>query len=219
MRIFSSLRLRLVALVLLAILPAMGLAVYNAVQDVNRERARAQERALQGMHIVATEHRVLIASTHQLLAALADLPELRPGRGEECSALLARLLPLHASYANFGAADRNGNVFCSAVPMSAPVNVADRAWFQRALERRDFAVGDYQIDRITGKPVLVFGHPVWEGDQIIAVAFAALDLAWLEGLAQEINLPEGSIYMVMDRQGVILMHWPSGSEWVGRTAP
>ncbi|MFN3742992.1 MAG: PAS domain S-box protein, partial [Anaerolineales bacterium] len=219
MCLFSSLRFRLVALVLLAILPAMGLAVYDMAREVSRERAHAQERALQGVHLVATAHQNLIASTRQLLAALADLPELRPGRGKECSALLARLLPLHASYANFGAADRNGEVFCSAVPLRAPVNVADRAWFQRALERQDFAAGDYQVGRITGKAVIVFGQPVWEQDQIVAVAFAALDLAWLEGLAQEINLPEGSLYTVMDRQGMILARWPEGSEWVGRTAP
>lgn len=219
MRFFSSLRLRLVALVLLALLPAMGLAVYNAARDVNDERAHAQERALQGLHLAIAEHQSLIANTHHLLAALAGLPELRPDRGEKCSALLARLLPLHASYANFGVADRNGEVFCSAVPMGMSINVADRAWFQRALAQRDFAAGDYQIGRITGKAVIVFGQPVWEQDQIVAVAFAALDLAWLEGLAQGISLPEGSLYTVMDRQGVILARWPGGSEWVGRMAP
>ncbi len=54
----------------------------------------------------------------------------------------------------------DGIVFCSGLPMTGQVYVGDRAYFRRARETRDFAIGDYQIGRITGKATLNFGHPV-----------------------------------------------------------
>jgi len=42
---------------------------------------------------------------------------------------------------------------CSAAcPRKAPVNLADRAWFQRVVNNRNFTVSNYQIDRVSGKP-------------------------------------------------------------------
>ena len=44
--------------------------------------------------------------------------------------------------------------------MTGQVYVGDRVYFRRALETRDFAIGEYQIGRITGKATLNFGYPV-----------------------------------------------------------
>ncbi len=215
-----SLRFRLIVLVLIAGLPGMGLAVYNANQQMEEARHRAQEQMLHLALLTAGEHQALVTSTRQLLATLAELPDLRPGRGGDCDALLARLLAIHSIYANFGVANLAGDVVCSAVPLTAPVNASDRAWFIRTLQARDFAVGDYQIGRITGKAVIVFGYPILdERGEMAAVAFAALGLGWLERLTESAALPEEAVYTVVDQQGVILARHPDGAEWIGKPSP
>jgi len=215
-----SLRFRLILLVLLAALPAIGLAIYNAGRQAGDARRDAQEQVLSLVHVAANEHKALIASTRQLLVTLAELSELRPEHASQCNALLARLLPLNAAYANLGAADADGNIFCSAVPTTQPVNVADRSWFIRAVQSRNFANGDYQIGRITGKAVIVFSYPLVDSNrQILAVVFAALDLGWMERLVQSASLPAGAVYTVVDRQGLILARHPEGEVWVGKPSP
>ena len=53
--------------------------------------------------------------------------------------------------------------------MTGQVYVGDRVYFRRALETRDFAIGEYQIGRITGKATLNFGYPVLERAMFRAV--------------------------------------------------
>jgi len=42
-----------------------------------------------------------------------------------------------------------------------PINVADRAYFKMALQMHDFAIGDYQIGRITNLPAISYGYRSW----------------------------------------------------------
>ena len=66
-------------------------------------------------------------------------------------------------------------------PITDEVYLGDRVYFRRALETREFAIGEYQVGRLTEKASVNFGYPVLDdaGD-VHAVVFAALDLAWLE---------------------------------------
>jgi hypothetical protein len=61
--------------------------------------------------------------------------------------------------------------------LTKAVNIADRSYFKLAVERKTFAIGDYQIGRVTDKASLNLGYPIRENDHsITGVVFAALDL-------------------------------------------
>jgi C4-dicarboxylate-specific signal transduction histidine kinase len=159
-----------------------------------------QEHALRLSRIVSADHERLIEDARKLLAALSRLPGVREGKRAACDVLFADLLTRHSSYANLGVIGADGNVLCSGLPMTGQVYVGDRAYFRRARETRDFAIGDYQIGRITGKATLNFGHPVLDNrSHLQVVLFAALDLAWLNELASRAGLPPGSMLTVIDR--------------------
>ncbi len=161
-----------------------------------------------------------------MLTALATLPELRPERAADCNRLVGRLLTLNRVYANLGAADIEGNVFCSALPLPAPINIADRLYFQQAISRHDFASGEFQIGRITGKPGVNFGYPLLEDDQALGVVFAALDLTRFvqapdikQGLENTSDtLPSGSVVMLVDHLGIVLAREPEGQNYIGKSA-
>ena len=217
---FSSLRARLLFLVLLALIPARGLGIYSAWEMRQEARAEALQDAMRLARVASTAGERLVDGTHQILIALARLSEVRRQNATACSTLFADLLKPYPYYSNLGAAKPNGDVFCSAVPFEGVASIADRSYFQRAVERRDFAMGEYRIGRITGKAVINLGYPVIDGTSHIAsVVFAGLDLSWLNRLLAESHLPKESTITMVDGVGQVLARYPEPEKWVGKFFP
>ncbi len=217
---FSSLRSRLLLLVLLSVIPALGLILYTALEQWRLAAAQVPEHALRLTQIISSNQEQLIEGARQLLVTVARLPEVQGGESSACSRLFAELLKQHSRYANFGAIKPNGDLFCSALPTDRAINLADRAYFQRAIKMRAFAIGDYQIGRATGTPSINFGYPILDdAGQIRSVIFAALDLSWLNRLVAEAQLPSGATLTVSDHQGTILARHPEPEKWVGKYVP
>jgi len=212
-----GLRLRLLLLVLLVLLPAGALLVHTAAEQRRVAITEARESAIRLAILASSGQRQLIDMTRQFLVALAALPDVRERRSAGCSALMADLLKQYPRYANLGALTRDGDVFCSAVPLTQPTNAASRAYFWRAVVMRDFAIGDYVIGRVTGKPVVVFAFPVLgHAGEVTAVVFASLDLGWLKQLVAEARLPEGATVIILDRNGLALARYPAADEEIGK---
>jgi PAS domain S-box-containing protein len=218
---FASLRLRLILIILLAVLPALALIFLNAGQARRREAAAVQEDAQRLTRLTASNVGQLVEGARQLLVVLSHLSRVQTQDAVACNTLFAALLTQYPLYANLGAAEPDGDLFCSALPLTSPVNASDRAWFQRAVETRAFAVGDYQIGRVTGKPTVNFGYPVLDEatSELKAVVFVALNLAPLNQLAAEVELPEGAALTVIDHRGMILARNPEPEKWAGQALP
>src|SRR5882724_8465447 len=216
----ASLRARLLLLVLLAVIPAWGLTLYTNLEERQLRKAQVQEQAMRLSRLVSADHERLIEDARRLLVSLARLPAVRDPNRAACNALFADLITQHSSYTNLGIVDADGNVFCSAFPMTGQIYVGDRVYFRRALETRDFAIGEYQVGRITGKASVNFGYPLLDDAGLVrAVVVAALDLAWLNELASQAGLPSGSMLTVIDRNGRILSRYPDDGKWVGKLMP
>lgn len=178
----------------------------------------ARVDAVRLVRIAALDHDRLLEEAMQLLSVLAEVPEVRGGDPAACSRFLARLRHEHSRYTNLGVIERDGDISCSAIPLRGRVNVADHIHFQRAIETRDFAVGDYRIDRISRRAVLDFGYPILDAnDRVRSVVFAALDLGWLYHFAAQAALPPLGTLLVVDHAGTILVRYPGSARAVGRT--
>lgn len=218
--ILSSLRTRLVVLVLLAVVPALGLILYTASEQRRTATVEAENNTLRLVRLAANNQRQMVDSTHQLLTILAQLPVVRQGNTPECDRLLAKLLQQYPNHATLGVLDRQGNLVCNAIPYTGSINLSDYTYVQRALKTRKFVVGDYQIAQITKKALLKFAYPVLdEAGQVERVIIASLDLSQLSQLAAQIRLPEGSVLSVVDRQGKILVRYPNPQKWIGKSLP
>jgi PAS domain S-box-containing protein len=220
-KLFSSLRIRLILLVLLALVPVLGLILYTNLVQRQNDALAAQEETLRVVRLSIVEQAQLIEGARQLLLALSQINSVRGEAGSEgCQTLFANLLAQYPFYTGFIAARPNGDVFCSAPPLTAPVNFADRDWYQRLVESNDFVVSEYVIGRISGKATLVLAYPALDATgQLQTIVATGLDLTWLNRLVAEARLPAGSIFMVLDRQGTILAHDPNPEAWMGQTAP
>jgi signal transduction histidine kinase len=217
---FSSLRARLLLLVLLAAVPVLGLILYTDLEQRRLAADQAQEDALRFARLAAADQAQLIQGAHQLLTALSQLPAVRDGDSETCTMLFTNLLKQYPVYANLGAARADGEVFCSGAPVTQPITVAGSTWFQRVQQRRDFTIGEYQRSLVTGQFTLVLGYPALDAaGQVQAVVAAALDLGRLNQLAAQARLPEGATLTAVDRNGTIVARYPDPWQWVGTVLP
>lgn len=218
--VFSDLRLRLALLVLLAVTPALALIFYAAEEQRQSSSLEAQQSAQRLARLVAANQEVLIAGTRQLLTAVAEVPVVRAGDAEACSAFLQQVYGKYPYYTNLAVADINGWLICSAVPVNERVNVADRSYFRRTVARQDLALGDYQVGRVTGRATINIGYPLRDrrGD-MAGVLIAGIDLTWLSRIAAQTRLPEGATVTLIDNEGGIFVRYPEPGTWIGRKMP
>ena len=216
----GGLRARLVILILLTLGPVFALNFAHGVLIRTQAGLDVRAETLRAAGLVQAQVARSLATTRQLLLVLAEVPAVRDFDPETCDALLAPILRTDQILANLAVLTPDGDTVCSGLPMSAPVNAADRLWFQRTLAAHGFAVGDFQIGRITGKPGLNAGYPVHARDGTVqGVVMAAIDLTWLGELLADSELPAGSVLTVVDGAGTILVREPDLEPWVGASFP
>lgn len=206
-RMISGLRVRLFLLVVMGVIPAISLILFQAAQQRQIVADDIQASALRLTRLVAADHQRLVEDSRQLLLTLAQLADVRGESSLECSQLFSDLLKIYPQYANLGVVLPNGWVKCTGVKTPRVVLLADQEYIREALDERDFVVSRYQIDPISGKPAIMLAYPVTEeAGHLSAVVFAALDLGWLNELVTEAQLPESAVLSIVDDKGTILVH-------------
>lgn len=216
---FSSLKVRLLLLILLAIVPGLALTLSTTAEQRRLTNIRAQENTLELAQQAVDTQTNLIKEARYLLAHLAQLPAIDSSDSAACEALFTDFLRQYPHYVELGVSTPGGEVLCNAISLTQPLNLIDQVWVQRTAQTRDFTIGNYQIDPITGKAVISFGYPVLNAvSQVQAVVFAKVELDRLNQIAAEEQLPQGSTIKVFDRDGIILSHYPDPEEWVGKSA-
>lgn len=217
---FSSLRVRLLVLVLLAVIPALLLDSYAASERRRLATLEIQSSALRQARLVSTDHLRSFDGARQLLIALARLPEAHGGNLRACNRLFSDLLRLNPQYANLGVVDANGYVTCSGIETQEEYNLAADLFFSQATETREFAIGQHRIDPISTKASIYFGYPVLDvQDRIVSIVFAALDLNSFTETIVETQLPDEAALLIIDRQGAILGIHPDPQHWLGQFRP
>jgi diguanylate cyclase (GGDEF)-like protein len=215
-----SLRARLLLLVLTALLPMLVLVLTAGLEARRADGRHAQEQAMRLVRLIARDQEHSINESRQLLTTLAQLPDLQALDSKACSLFMVNAQKQYPRYANLGALTPDGEVFCSALPFTPGIRATDSTWFQHALENRDFVSSDYHIGGIAGRAVLTVAQVSlnFSGD-VRAVAFASIDLGWLNRVVAEAQLPAGSVLTVIDRQGRVVVRSPDPEFWVGEIVP
>ena len=217
-RLFASLNTRLLLLVLLTLLPTAGLISYLGVTARQWILKDTEDQLMRLSRLGASRLIQQIDATHQALASWSELPQIRDVEAASCQPLFARLLMRSPLFANVGWIRPDGEIMCSGLPLTSATNVRDRVYFRRAVETRQFAVGQYQIGRVTGKATVNFGYPlVTDAGDVRGVLFAALDLSWLQQLAVEMQLPIGGRLSAVTNEGSVLFSYPDPEGWSGRS--
>jgi diguanylate cyclase (GGDEF)-like protein/PAS domain S-box-containing protein len=213
----SGLRARLVALVLLAVLPAVALILgFAHFQGLHlRNEAFREARVL--ATILATDHQNMLADTEAFVATLARLPEMRD-RTPGCGPFMARLKAANPHYANLGGQLPDGATFCSAVPFKARNSAAGMTWFMQSLTSPRAVVSDYHFGTITRKPVLVVAQADRDASgRVRNVVFASIEARMLGHGVDAAALPWNAVITFLDRYGNVVARQPDPEPHVGRS--
>jgi signal transduction histidine kinase/CheY-like chemotaxis protein len=202
-------------LVALAILPLALMTILGGLREREQAVEASEENLRRLTNLAAANEAQSIERARQILVDLTSVPDLM-GETPRCNALLADVLDRNEGYANFGLIQLNGDVSCSAVPMLHPVNLGDRSHFKRAILERRFIAGDYVFGRVIRRHTINLTYPVIDrSGKVVAVVFAAMDLAGLDTYVADINLPPGSVLVTTDANGTIISRRPDPERWFG----
>lgn len=211
----SSLRFRLIALVLLALIPAFGVILYSAARHRDLIADQVQRNALAAARGIAAEQERFFENAHQLLIMLSRVPQIRENDRANCRKFLAGLLePL---YADLGITDPKGNLICAALPSTASLVKPTDPHLRRVKETYDFSVGAIRTDPSSGKTLVDLGFPLQDAPGVIgAIIVGVVDLSWITRVTAENHLHPGASFTLVDSKGRVSLRYPEGQNWMAK---
>jgi PAS domain S-box-containing protein len=211
-----SIRTHLLILVFISALPALGIIIYSGVDRKNYDIAGARADALRVMQNLAQDHERTMASTRQFLMTLAQLPDVQNRNAPACNKLFKKLHKENPLYSTILAANAEGVVFASAVPV-APFSIRKRNYFPEILRTKEFAVGEYMIGVASGISVLPCAYPVIDSKgRVKGFVVVGLDLERYDRIFKKTNLPEGSALALSDHKHIRLNRYPDSINYIGK---
>jgi signal transduction histidine kinase/ActR/RegA family two-component response regulator len=204
-----GLRSRLILLLVVALLPGFALLAWlraemHQIQTTELERSVVQLAQLAAEGQASRNH-----GAGQLLTALAANPIVRSGDLQGCGEFFHALIRQAAqAYANFGLLAPNGDLLCAGVSPVGPLNVGERVYFRETVRTRRLFVSNLAIGRITARPIITYTLPVLDGERLLGVVFASIDVTSLTNSLARVQLPEGGVIAILDRTGAFAARYP-----------
>jgi len=214
--IFSSLRSRLLLLMLIAITPwvaAMGYQLWMARQHAIDD---AIGDALDLARSVASTQSQAVSNAYNLSQVLSALPEIREGTPEACRQRLLEIYRHTGDYANLVVTDARGKMLCAAKGSGA-TDFSDRDWYQHAITDRHFVTGRFVIGKLQGLPILPTAQPVLnQQGQVERIVLVPINVAWLERLLKQARIGEDAVITVLDRHAIVMARQPADPQRIGK---
>ncbi|NMF88200.1 response regulator [Aromatoleum petrolei] len=212
---------RLQVVVALTLSPLLLLLTYWSWNDFREAEARARTTAQRIASNTALRIEEHLGGLRQSLLTLAQAGELGNLPFEQCAALLARAHSVLPEFLALSVAAPEGPVRCGSRPLASAITAAGRPYFQRALETREFAVGEFQIGRATGRPSINLAYPLTgDGVAVTAVLIAPMSTAAFAEFVTDTRLPANARLTLIDRTGTVVSRsGEDGERWVGRQLP
>jgi signal transduction histidine kinase len=212
----TSLKTRLYLLVSLAFIPITLLIFYVAEEQKAAEEEAIFQKTMALARAAANEEDQKLESTRNLLTVVAHIVVIAEGQPDKLSGLLVDLSMQSKAYESFGILNLDGRLVASSDPSRTDHGYSHKAWFSNVLRDKKMVMGQYHGAHINGEPVLYVAVPALDHRrQIVAVAFAALNLNWINRtiFKQLAELPEGSRLTLLDNNQGVLSYDVDAGQW------
>lgn len=212
----TSLKTRLYLLVLAAFVPVAALIFYIAEEQKTLEIQAFLQKALVLARTAAYEESQQLESTRNLLAVIADAYLISESHGDEVTGPWANLITHLKGYADVGILDPDGRLVAGTDSPQIGRDYSNTIWYQDSRKNKKWTIGPYYGAQNDGQPVLYFARPVLNHrGQIDAVAFAALDLNWMNRTIVEhlTGLPEGSRLTLLNEDNGLIRYDTTRQQW------
>lgn len=200
-----GLRSRLVLLGLIALVPVFALFAGSAAKS---------ERTAVALAHASLQSEVLLAAAHQqrlfdraahLLGDIASGPSIKDTRSRLCVEHLQNRQAQNPAYSNLGVVGLDGKISCHARSSGNGIDLSDRSFFKKVMAGQQFAVGDFEVSRSSGRPSIAFGVPITSPEGVMnGVAFAAVDITEVARTLSQSEVLQGAQLRLIDRRGTLL---------------
>jgi PAS domain S-box-containing protein len=213
----NSLLARLLLIVSLALVPALGFQAYTESQARHARQQLVEDEAMRLMGLVASEQRRIAEGAEQVLDVIAGSPAVQNDRPDDCQQLLGNVVASLARYVTVAVVGSDGHVVCAPRAVDRGIDVSDRDYFHTAMQSGGFTIGGYEVSRGTGRPTVHMAKPFRRpGGDIAGVVVLALDLGWLQEQLDQVALPPGTVVSILDRNGTFVARRPNGEHFIGQ---
>lgn len=158
-----SILTRLVLLVLLASLPAIGILAHNSLTAIEAGERQAEAEARRLLTLIQDEQQRVVEGMRGVLVTVAEMAPRLAIDPQQCSSTLNRLRDRLPRVKGIALTDLDGSVRCASDAKLNGLMVAALPHIRMALYGQGFVVGDYAVRRLDGRPVLPFAAPYADG--------------------------------------------------------
>ncbi|EWY36133.1 hypothetical protein N825_29700 [Skermanella stibiiresistens SB22] len=165
---------RLIALVIMALIPAVAIQIHDAIEARDRETREIERQAKRLLDQFETEHIQLLGGLRQVLATIrASWPA--PGVDDAvCGDNMRRLRADLPDHIDAYVVDAAGVIRCGTKTRSVGWSIADRRHFRQAMAGDEFVVGGFVRRLTTDAAALPVAMPFRDGTGRIVGAVTAL---------------------------------------------
>ena len=207
--LFHSLTFRLGLMVLVALIPAILVAM--AVNQTFRQHL--QDESVQQLQTQADQMaghgREVLAGGRQTLNALTRLAAMQGLYTHPLSELLRGIVSPSPHFVVCSFFNAQGDLVASSMPVAKPFNVTDRAWFQGVAESLSCTQGEFVVSRSYNIPVIAQNCPVLDATgHLTGVMSLGIGFDWFQKLASSLDLPPDASISIVDAQGEIRALFP-----------
>jgi len=209
-------RTQLLIFAILLTLPALGIIVYSGLKVRADDYSKAVIESQKLADSLADKQEYLVREARQFGSLLAELPDVRSGRGDRVQTILSNALRNNPQYHNILIADASGDAWASALPMKEKLSAADRTYFKSAKATLRFSSGEYVVSRLTNRPTIHMASPLVFQGKFHGAVIISLDLDRMRSILGRSQLPANANYVFVDRNGIILSRGKAIGENVGK---
>ncbi len=205
-----SLRSRLVAAVIVALLPVLALSAWSAIIAQRKTEMRREEATAVAAELAASRYREFIEGSHRLLMAVCSEDAVRqsanldaaPADVNRCEAYLTRVLEeFPKEYSSALVTDEQGVARCSSVSTAIGVSFADREIFRLVRDTKAFALGAQIPSRVVPDTVLPAALPIVQDGAFRGMCAVGISLKTLGDLVTPPQMEDDSAIALVDRNG------------------
>ncbi|MBF0372434.1 MAG: PAS domain-containing protein [Alphaproteobacteria bacterium] len=203
-----NLLVRLVLLVCLAVLPAIGVHFHTQVRLREAGEQAVREEARRILHLVQAEQARIFEGIRQVLLTVRETQVLMSGEAAPCQAFLERIGTHLPAGQEIHVTDPEQRVLCSSNRGAVGIWVGDREHIRQALATGKFVIGSRINSRMNGKPAVPFAIGYRRGDGRQGVVTMSVGLDWLHASMAGKPLPPNTSIILADRHGAPLAQIP-----------
>lgn len=222
-QIVTSLRLRLLLLVLLVCSPLVALTLRTAGDQRRDQLKNWQLRAQNLCEIAGVEETSFLRDTRLLLFALAESAPVTSDDRKKSAALVNDLFQRRPYYSNLGVIKGDGQLLAIARSPAPEDSISATMILKQATAVQGFVNMLSPASPAQSPPSLCCGQPVFDrNNQVKSVVFAVVDPLTFDRTYSQAgaHLPKtATAWTTINRQGIVLSRHPPAPNWVGKPFP